>query len=121
MNVGSKRLPPIADPALWRRFIANAVNPTDPITVQVQQEEWQVNELHGDKIMAKALIDLCKKYSLPNTWSNNLLRALCSNDYQRKMSMAQGLPSYLLGENLGKKGNADILEVLKFVFLIPCR
>ena len=119
MNVGSNRLPPIADPALWRAFIGNAINPTDPISARVEQDEWQLNEFHGDKIMAKVLIDLCKKYSLPNSWSNNLVRALCSNEYQKRLCKAQGFPSYVLGGNLGKKGTADMLEVLKFVFLIP--
>jgi hypothetical protein len=121
VNVKANRLPPIADPALWRVFIGNAINPTDVISARVEQDEWQFNEFHGDKIMAKIVIDLCKKYSLPNSWSNSLLRALGSNDYQKKMSNAQGLPSYLLGGNIRKKGTADTLEVLKFVFLIPRR
>ena len=68
------------------------------------------------KSWPSSLFDLFQKYSLPHSWSNSLLRALLSNDYQKRISITQGLPDYLLGGALGWKGSADALEVLKIVF-----
>jgi hypothetical protein len=106
-------LPPIADPALWRRFVGNSINTAGPVAGRIFDETWHGKEFHGDKIMASISIDLFNEYLLPHSWRNNLLRALCSNEYQKQMARALGLPNYLLVGPLGKKGSSDSLEIVK--------
>lgn len=66
--------------------------------------------------MSIVAVDLFQKYSLSYFWINNLHRALLSNDYQKRISITQGLPDSLLGGSVGRKVSTDILKVLKIVF-----
>ena len=118
VKVHSKWLPPLSDPALWRDFIDNSSDTTGHLSGRAVRDEWHVNELRGDKIMASVAIDLFQKYSVPHTWCDNLIRALLCNDHQREISIAQELPDHLISGPIGKKGPASALEVT--LFLTTC-
>ena len=111
MNVKRKFFPFIADPALWKRFVDNSTNPTGPLSARLLHDEWHVDEFRGDKAMALIAIDVFNKYSIPHSWCNSLVLSLLSNNYQKQLAMAQGLPYYIRAGPIGRKGCADSLEV----------
>ena len=115
MKVESKWFPPLADPALWRDFIDNSCDTTGHPSGRIIRDEWHIDEFQGDKFMAIVAIHLFKKYSVPHTWCDNLLRALLSNDHQKEISVTQELPDHLISGPIGKKGAASALEVTLFL------
>ena len=112
VNVENKWFPPLADPAVWRLFVDDTTDTSGAPSGRNQRDEWQVDELRGDKSMADVAIGLFKKYGLPHPWCSALISTLLSNAYQKRMSMAQRLPEYLLSGRIGKKGTSDALEVI---------
>ena len=112
VNVENKWFPPLADPALWRLFVDDTTDTKDPPSGRNQRDAWQVDELRGDKSMPDVAIGLFKEYGLSHPWCSVLISTLCSNAYQKRMSMAQRLPEYLLSGRTGKKGTSDALEVI---------
>jgi hypothetical protein len=109
--LGNKWFPPISDPAQWRLFVRNTINGENALSAQQPHDQWHVNELRGDKLMAMVAIDLFEKYGLSHSWSNALLRVFLSNDYEKRVSQAQGLSKHLIARLSGKKGSSDPLEV----------
>ena len=110
MNFENKLVPPLSDPAQWRLFVGNTINEENAMSAQLR-DQWHINELHGNKFMAMIVIGLFEKYGLSQSWSNALLRVFLSNEYQKRISKAQGLLEHLVAEFGGKRGTSDPLEV----------
>jgi hypothetical protein len=97
--------PPIADPALWQSFRDNSSN-----GIKTGYDQWNRDELYGDKILTVVTLSLFKRYRIPYSWCVILCDILLSNAYFRKTSTLQNLRGYLF-RPAGKKIDADAFEV----------
>jgi hypothetical protein len=80
------------------------------------RDDWHAWELLGDKVFGNVTMKLLKTYNISHTWTAFLVHSLTSNKYQIALCDAIGLSDALLTLALGKKGEADVLEV--YLFLI---
>lgn len=112
MNVDEKYLPPIADPSIWQFFIDSTTDTNRLHSARQYRDVWHVNELLGDKSMAFIALLLFKKYDIAHSWCSVMISTILANEYQKSMSKALGLPRQILSGSIGKKGSADILEVI---------
>jgi hypothetical protein len=104
--------PPLADPAQWQLLM-------DDMIGLIERDEWKMDELHGDRLMAEIAVSLFNKYGLPHCWSSALVSVLLSNDYQKKVASTQGLD--VLINSTVEKRSADALEVVIILVSLMCR
>jgi hypothetical protein len=68
--------PPIADPVLGQSFRDNLFE--DPISHKGEprgRDSWNMDELHGDKILSVTSTTLFRKYGIPYSWCAALIGA----------------------------------------------
>jgi hypothetical protein len=97
--------PPLADPALWQSFQNNR-----PKGLDAGRDDWNRDELYGDRILAVASTSLFQRYNLPYLRCKWLTDVLLSNKYFCEASRILNLKKHLFHPS-GKKTPADAFEV----------